>query len=97
MNSRIYRIKSMLLFILMNGCGIISAWACTVCKSNQPKILQGITHGPGAESNWDYVIVLISVAVVIGTFVFSVKYLVKPGEANSTHVKYSILNSEDHD
>jgi hypothetical protein len=33
-------------------------FACDVCKKQQPKVLQGITHGTGPQSNWDYVIVI---------------------------------------
>ncbi len=67
-------------------------WACTVCKKQQPKLLQGITHGAGPESNWDYVIIITAIAVVVGTLAFSIRFLIKPGETNRDHVKNRILN-----
>lgn len=71
---------------------ISSVLACTVCKSNQPKLLQGITHGGGPESDWDYVIISFMVLIVLGTFILSVRQLIKPGERNANHIKHSILN-----
>lgn len=70
----------------------VYTWACTVCKEQQPKILQGITHGVGPESNWDYLIISTAVAVVVGTLAVSIRFLLKPGETDSRHVKHSILN-----
>jgi uncharacterized protein HemY len=66
--------------------------ACPACTSQQPKILRGITHGTGPENNWDYVIVLAAVAVVLFTLLFSVKCLLHPGEKNSGHIKQFIFN-----
>lgn len=75
----------------------VTSWACTVCKTQQPKLLQGITHGAGPESYWDYLIITTAVAVVVGTFTFSVRFLVKPGEASLDHVKRSILNPQSYE
>jgi hypothetical protein len=72
-------------------------WACTVCKKQQPKILQGITHGAGPESNWDYFLVAAAVAVVFGTFILSMRYLFKPGETNVDHVKNTILSASNYE
>ena len=71
-----------------------TAWACTVCKKAQSKYLEGITRGTGPENSWDYLIVAVSVAVVVGTFLFSVRYLIKPGESSESHIKNSILTPE---
>ena len=71
---------------------ISSTLACTVCKEQQPKILRGLAHGAGPDSNWDYLIVAVIVAAVVGTFLMSARYVLKPGEGNNNHVKYSILN-----
>ena len=38
----------------------------------------------------DYFIVLLSVAVVLSTLVYSIKYLISPGEG-AKHIKYKIL------
>ncbi len=69
----------------------ISAFACPVCERNQPKVLRGIVHGAGPESNWDYVSIWITIIIALITLFFSIKWTVKPGEKNSDHIKYSIL------
>ena len=72
-----------------------SAYACPVCERAKAKTAFGsISHGTGPTSNWDYVAVWITVIAVALTFVFSIKYLVKPNEKNSDHIKNSILNFE---
>jgi hypothetical protein len=68
--------------------------ACPVCEKRQPKLLQGITHGAGPESNWDYVIIWITAAIVLASLYFSVKWLCKPGEAGNDHIKRIVLNPE---
>ena len=68
--------------------------ACPVCERNQPKILRGITHGAGPESKWDYVIVWVTVAIVVCTLFFSVKWIIQPGEKSGHHIKRFILNNE---
>lgn len=67
------------------------AMGCPVCERNQPKALKGIVHGSGPESNWDYVGVSITGVIASLTLIFSVKWLIKPGEKNTNHIKYSIL------
>ncbi|HLO79653.1 MAG TPA: hypothetical protein VK166_01770 [Chitinophagaceae bacterium] len=70
----------------------LSVNACPVCEQQQPKLLRGITHGTGPESNWDWLIVGIVTAVALLTLFQSVRYLVRPGEKNSNHIKHSILS-----
>ena len=41
--------------------------ACDACLKRQPKITQGITHGTGPESNWDWVIVGIVAVITLFT------------------------------
>ncbi len=74
-------------------CSLLSL-ACPVCERQQPKILKGVTHGAGPESNWDYVIVWITIAIVAGTLFLSLKWLIKPGEKSGDHIKRLILNKE---
>jgi uncharacterized protein HemY len=69
-------------------------FACPVCERNQPKVLKGITHGAGPESQWDYAIVCVTVAIVLCTLSFSVKWLIRPGEKSDSHIKRFILNNE---
>ena len=67
--------------------------ACPVCEKQQPKITQGLTHGAGPQSNWDWVIIAIISVITILTLIYSIKYLVKPGEKNEDHIKQSILSN----
>ena len=69
----------------------LTLWACPTCERNQPKFLRGIVHGSGPESNWDYISITLTIIIALVTLFFSVKWLAKPGEKNSDHIKYSIL------
>jgi hypothetical protein len=66
--------------------------ACPACEKQQPKILAGITHGTGPDSNWDYVIVWATVLIVLITLFYTVKWLIKPGEMSDEHIKRTVLN-----
>lgn len=68
--------------------------ACAVCEKQQPRILQGITHGSGPESDWDYLIISVVAAIVVVTLVLSVTWLIRPGERSASHIKQWILNEE---
>ncbi|MEO6069099.1 MAG: hypothetical protein ABIP31_01075 [Chitinophagaceae bacterium] len=82
--------KFLLLFsILMTG---LITWACPACEKQQPKILKGISHGAGPTSNWDLVIVIASIVIVIATLFYTIKWIVKPGEKESSHIKRTVLN-----
>lgn len=72
----------------------LPAIACPVCEKQQPKILQGITHGGGPQNNWDYPIISITAVIVLVTLFFSVKWLMRPGEKSATHIKRLVLNNE---
>ena len=67
---------------------------CPVCEKAQPRLLRGITHGTGPESQWDYLIVLVMVVITVLTLVYSIKWLIRPGEG-AGHIKYLIVNNED--
>lgn len=69
------------------------AIACPVCEKQQPKITQGLTHGVGPQSNWDWVIIAITLLITVLTLIYSIKYLIKPGEKNNDHIKQSILRN----
>lgn len=79
---------SFLLFFI----SVIPAIACDVCQRNQPKLLQDISHGTGPQAESDYYIIGVSVIIVLLTLVYSLKYLLKPGEQNPRHIKNLILN-----
>jgi hypothetical protein len=70
----------------------ISAIACEACKKQQPKLLQGVTHGGGPDSNWDYVIVAVMVAVTLYVLVATLKCMFRPAEKDEQHIKRTILN-----
>lgn len=69
-----------------------AAYACPLCDKQQPKILQGITHGTGPQSNWDYVIVWATVIIVLFTLFYTVKWLIRPGEMDHNHIKRTVIN-----
>jgi hypothetical protein len=71
--------------------------ACPTCEVAQPRILRGITHGIGPDSHWDYLIVLSVVIFAALTLFYSVKWLIRPGEAGATHIKRFILNNEQYE
>lgn len=76
--------------VLLIGCFLSYgvANACEVCKKNQPKGLENITHGEGPSGTLDYIIIWTSVLIVVFTLVMSVKYLVQPKENNPDHIKH---------
>lgn len=69
------------------------AIACPVCEKQQPKITQGLTHGAGPQSDWDWVIIAIITLITVLTLIYSIKYLLIPGEKNDDHIKQSILSN----
>jgi len=71
-------------------------WACDACKNQQPKVLQGISHGTGPQSDWDMPIIVVSAIIVLVTLFFAIKFLVRPNEGDADHIKRSILNTSDH-
>jgi hypothetical protein len=79
---------SLIVFLLVAQ---VESFACEFCKKQQPKITQGLTHGGGPQSNWDWVIISFVAAIAVVTLVYSIKYLVKPHEGNADHIKQSIL------
>lgn len=82
--------KSLLIiFLLASKTAVI---ACPACEKQQPKILRGITHGTGPDSNWDYVMVWATILIVLATLFYTIKWMVKPGEANLNHIKRTVLN-----
>lgn len=73
-----------------------AAGACEVCEANQPKILRGITHGAGPQGNSDYIIVIAAVVFVLITLVYAIKFLARPGERDSDHIKRIVLQQDRH-
>ncbi|HTI58940.1 hypothetical protein [Mucilaginibacter sp.] len=66
--------------------------ACEACKKQQPKLLQGITHGSGPDSNWDYLIVSIMVVITAYSFYAMIKCLAKSRDKAHQNIKTIILN-----
>jgi len=66
--------------------------ACDACKLQQPDITRELTHGAGPEGNEDWVIVGMVSILVLLTLFYSVKFLVKPEEKDTGHIKYSVLS-----
>jgi len=79
------------MLLLLSSVQIVSA--CPLCKKQQPKITQGLTHGAGPQSNWDWVIFAIVTAITLLTLILSLKCLIKPNEKNRNHIKHAILSN----
>lgn len=85
--------KSITLTILLLISGIINQlMACPVCKANQPKVLENITHGEGPTGYIDYTITWSAVVIVGITLYLSIKFLVNPKEYNSDHIKNIVID-----
>lgn len=61
--------------------------ACDLCKKNQPKGFENITHGEGPTGNVDYIITWSAIILVAITLFLSIKYLVRPKENRPDHIK----------
>jgi len=81
-----------LTIILLLACVKFNVQACDACKKQQAKLLQGISHGPGPDSNWDYIIVALMTIVTLYILVATIKCMIKPAEQNEQHVKRMIFN-----
>lgn len=68
--------------------------ACEVCQKQQPKVLRGITHGVGPQSDWDYVAVGITALVMVVSLFYSIKWIIHPDEKEKGHIKNSIFYFE---
>jgi hypothetical protein len=87
--------NSQLFLILITG--IICLYslpvmACDACKKQQPAFLQGITHGSGPDSNWDYLIISVMTAITLYSLYATMKCIFQPSEKDSQHIKRIILN-----
>lgn len=89
-SNNLIRIKLLLLMLFFTA----FAHACPVCERNQPKLLKGVVHGAGPDGQWDYVIMWVVIAITVVSLYYSVKWLIRPGETDPNHIKYSILNEE---
>lgn len=86
------RIKGLFILVLVLLAQTVSA--CPVCEKQQPTITFGLTHGAGPQSSWDWVIIICIAIITLLTFIFSLKYLIMPGETNPDHIKNSILSNQ---
>ncbi len=66
--------------------------ACPLCDAKQPKGFENITHGEGPEGNVDYIIMYAAIIIVGYTLFMSVKYLIKPKENDSEHIKNIVVD-----
>ena len=72
--------------------GVATTFACELCKKNQPRILENITHGAGPTGTLDYIITWSAAVIVTITLVLSVKLLIRPKETDNGHIKNIVLN-----
>lgn len=85
--------KKIITFLYFTICWV-ALYACPVCERNKKTALDKLSHGGNAESRWDYVIVIAMIFIALATLYYSVKWLIKPNENNSDHIKYSFLNEQ---
>lgn len=76
------------LILILNA---TASFACEVCKTNQPKMLENITHGQGPQGNVDYLITWSAAILVVLTLFFSIKFLIRPKEDQPQHIKNIVL------
>lgn len=72
--------------------GQYMAFACDLCKENQPKGFENIAHGAGPSGDFDYYIIWGAVIIVAFTLFYSLKYLINPKENNPDHIKNIVKN-----
>lgn len=82
--------KTVILFVL--AFTSLSVAACPLCEKQQPSLLKGISHGTGPQDNWDYLIVIMMVIIVLLTLFYALKFILKPREMDKSHIKRVILN-----
>lgn len=82
------KFKAAALALAFSAMPALKMMACDVCRKNQPEVLRNITHGTGPESNWDYIIIWPAVAIV---FFLSLKFLIRPNEAEPGHIKNIVV------
>lgn len=90
-NNKFSMMKKIFLLIPVITLGI-RTMACPACEAQQPKILRGIVHGAGPTSNWDYVAGIVTLIIVIAVLFYSIKWIINPGEKETTHIKRNVLN-----
>jgi hypothetical protein len=83
-----------LLFLLCAGSIRLSTLACPACEKQQPGLLRGLAHGAGPGSTWEYLLLTLALLIFLFTLLYSIKWLIRPGEAATNHIKYFILNDE---
>ena len=91
-SSEVKKFITFLVVLLFSGTGHV--WACELCKKNQPKVLEGVTHGVGPQGDMDYIIIWTAIVFVSITLFLSLKFLIKPNEKNPDHIKNIVLNPE---
>lgn len=90
----IKKYKVLLIIVILILANHFTVKACEACGQNQPKILKGITHGNGPQSNWDYFIVVVMILVTIYSLYATVKCFIKPTERKYSNIKNAILNQQ---
>lgn len=79
--------------LLLYGLLSETAFACELCKQNQPDALQGISHGTGPQASTDYIIIWCALVLVAIALFFSLKFLIRPNEDRKDHVKNIVIEN----
>lgn len=69
----------------------LNSFACELCKKQQPKGFENITHGNGPETIWDYWILYGSIGIVILTMILFLKYSLKPNNKSFQYTDNQIF------
>ncbi len=76
--------KTVLTSTLIMLC-FIQAFACELCKSQQPELLQDFVHGSGPQGTFDYIILWGAIVIVLATLILSVLFLIAPDKLDKNH------------
>ncbi len=82
------KITALLVFLILPSVVL----ACPECERKQLDALKGVAHGAGPQQNWDYWIVGFIALIVVVSLFYSIKWLIRPGEKNDSHIKREVLN-----
>jgi len=86
--------KLKIIFTVIFLAGTRVVLACDLCKKNQPKGLENITHGAGPSGPIDYIISWGGVVIVLITLALFIKYLIRPMDAKHNQIKNIVVNNE---
>ena len=71
----------------------VQVFACDLCKSHQPEVLQEVTHGMGPQGTMDYILLWGAVIIVLITLILSIALLAFPKRMDKNNrIKFLPVN-----